>query len=518
MFFDAYKIANEMPEQMDVCIVGAGVAGLVVARRLARTGLNVWLLESGGQKANPDAQALNQGQSNLADYPFMTSRARVFGGTSSLWNGACVPLDPEDFEHRNWIKNSGWPIKAQDIDAYLNEAREDFGIASTDAFQANLNRTPFGQGDLSAKAVAYSAPLNLGARYHDFVARSKTVHCLLNATVTELFPSSSGTQIDSLQFSTPGKPARSITPRMVVLASGGIENARLLLSSNSVLPEGVGNAHDVVGRYHMEHPIRTVGVLPVGNRGPELVDFTNTSQVGGVEVQGTFGLSNAVRRREHLMDLHIRCYRYSRFEDEAPVIAGKRAALGRKSSDTKGGSKDWLAALRPVSLRYLTWHTKNKLWRNARYDHLRFMAFLEQEPEAENRILLSNERDAFGCQLPNLIFRESNYMRDSATRSMDLMANALATAGLSGLRHGDEALSHLQDYDDYGLHQMGSTRMASDPRLGVVDRECRVHGVSNLFVCGSSVFPTGGAANPTWTIAALSLRTADALRDKICYS
>lgn len=214
-----------------------------------------------------------------------------------------------------------------------------------------------------------------------------------------------------------------------------------------------------------------------------------------------------------MLDLHLRCYRYSLLEDLKPIVEGKRAAV-----DTAGRMRSAMGALRPVTLKYLAWHGSNKLWRKAHFDHIRLMAFVEQEPDLENRITLGNCRDTFGQRLPFLRYSESWLMRESVKRSMCVLGDALAAAGFPGLRHGEDALSHLKGYNAYGLHQMGSTRMANDPRFGVVDKDCRVHGMANLFVTGSSVFPTGGAANPTWTIAALSLRLADELRDQICYT
>ena len=136
-------------------------------------------------------------------------------------------------------------------------------------------------------------------------------------------------------------------------------------------------------------------------------------------------------------------------------------------------------------------------------------AFVEQEPLAENRITLSHELDGLGSPLPYLKLRESARMYEGIQRSMSAIGRALRTAGYPGLRYDEQTLAHLDQYNDYGLHHMGSTRMASNPRFGVVDKHCCVFGMNNLFVAGSSVFATGGAANPTWTIAALALRIAD---------
>ncbi|MEM9433951.1 MAG: GMC family oxidoreductase [Pseudomonadota bacterium] len=501
---------DDVPKDPDICVIGAGVAGLVFARKLADTGLNILLVESGDRTQSQKAQSLNAGRSNLTDYPFAASRARVFGGTSTRWYGACVQLDPTDFETRSWMPSSGWPLKASDLASYVEDARADFGLGPEAG--ANLNRPPFEHPDLQAKTVGFSAPLDLGQRYEALIAKSTTVHCMLNGTVTNLVPDSEGKRITSIWIAVEGKSAQEFAPGIVVLACGGIENARLLLASNSVHPKGVGNGRDVVGRYHMEHPIRTVGVLPIGNQAASMRVFTDQTQSTSGKLQGTFGLSAEARAREGLMDLHLRCYRYSLFEDEEPIIEGKRALF--EAATVTERLRRVASSTRPVTLRYLSWHTRNKIIRRARFTHLRLMAFVEQEPDPDNRLTLSRDKDAFGSPLPYLEYTESAEMTESVRRSMETMATALSEVGFPGLRHDEASLAHLKIYDDYGLHPMGGTRMSENPRYGVVDKDCRVHEFANLFVAGSSVFPTGGAANPTWTIAALALRLAETIHTK----
>ena len=517
MFIDARSVTTGIPAQIDVCVIGAGVAGLVLARGLQDCGLSVWIFESGGHRPHRRAQALNAGRSNLPDYPFETSRARVFGGTSTRWTGACVRLDHSDLEYRTWLSHSGWPIGHAELEPYYMLTQDDFGISKVDSFEEELKQSPFNAGDLTAKAVAFGTPLDLGARYREMIARSKNLNCCLNATAIELFPDASGNCVNRISFRTYPGDVFQVKPRAVVLACGGIENARLLLASNSIHGRGLGNAHDIVGRYHMEHPIRSVGILPLGERAIDALPFTDRERRGSASFQGTFGLSSEARSRERLLDLHVRAYRYNMLEATDPVISGKRAVMGLfdKKRSYQNIVRDTIAAARPASIRYLAWHLRNKLSRNARFDHLRLTAFVEQEPDPENRITLSTDRDSHGRPLPHLSYRESETMTASIANTMRVMADALRARGFGNLRFGESELAHLMHYNQYGLHQMGSTRMSDDPRRGVVDRDCRVHGFSNLFIAGSSVFPTGGAANPTWTIAALALRLSRHLKERM---
>lgn len=496
----------------DICIVGAGVAGITLALRLRGKGLRILLLESGDHSHGAAAQDLNDGLSNDPDYPFTGSRSRGFGGTSRLWYGACIPLDPADFTPRDWLAQSGWPLAAADLAPHYRATRAIFGLPDLDHAEADLRDTAFHGDGLEAKVVAISAPTDLGRRYWPDLSRDPDILCRLDATVTALHLAPCGTRIGHLDVRSATGERLRVAAGEVILACGGIENARLLLASNAETPEGIGNRHDVVGRYHMEHPMRGVGVLPVGDRGRGLLGFVERGWAGGVDVLGTFGLSREMRDRHGLLDMHLRVYRFHPAEATAPVIAGKRAAQRLRGPDgwRHAGTMIRSALARGVP-HYLAWHLAGKLSPRTPFHHVRFTAFLEQEPQAENRITLSDTRDRFGCPLPHLFWRESDFMADSHARSLALLAGIFAARGFGRLGHGKEETAFLSVYDKHGLHQMGSTRMHTDPRFGVVDRDCRVHGLQNLHIAGSSVFPTGGAANPTWTIAALANRLADTL-------
>lgn len=503
--------------QADVCVVGAGVAGLALALRLSERNLRVLLLESGDLRHGADAQVLNDGVSEDGDYPFRASRSRGFGGTSRLWYGACIELDPCDFGRRAWLPFSGWPIAAGDVGPYYEATRPLFSIPELATAAREIEATPFHGGGLEAKVVAHSNPRDLGRRFWPRIAASSNVECRFDATVTHLHHSKDGRRLDRLVARSRAGETMSVVAEHFVLACGGIENARLLLASPGAEGRGVGNRRDTVGRYHMEHPMRACGFLPVGAKSRALVPFTDRETAGGIDVIGTFGLSREIRERHGLLDMHLRVFRFHALETRPSVIAGK-AAMRRIA---RGGTGRMQAAARllrsaaaPAAMRYLAWHAAGKLSRRAPFDHVRFTAFLEQEPDPENRITLDGRRDRFGVPLPRLSWRESDFMRQSHRRSLDLLARAFLDNGLGRFVHDQARTDFLSHYDQYGLHQMGSTRMSDDPRSGVVDGNCRVHGMTNLFMAGSSVFPTGGAANPTWTIAALAFRLGDHISDR----
>lgn len=512
MFLDGRALDENHMLDADLCIIGTGAAGLSLVHGLAGRGLRIVLLESGGRAGDPAPDGLNAGTSNLADYPFQSSRARAFGGTTTRWTGACIPLDELDLAPRPWLAHSGWPIGPADLAPLYERATAVFGLprALPDPAPGGV----FGSGQLAQKTVLFSSPLDLGERFRQLVQDSPDIHCVLHATVAELATNEDGQSVKQARlFLASGKRA-TVAARFFVLAAGGIENARLLLNSHDRHGAGLGNRYDVVGRYHMEHPIRSLGTLALQTDRAGALPFTNRQPFGATTGEQTFGLSAAARDRERLLDMHIRLYRYAPVEAHPAVLAGKALAL----APSLGGAARYLAQHGrhlPFTLGpYLGWHALNKAWKHAPFGHVRLTAFLEQEPDPDNRITLSSVRDRFGLPLPHLHLRESAMMQDSIARSLQIMERDLAERGVGRLAFGLAEVAHLAHYGKYGYHHMGSTRMSETPRSGVVDRNLCVHGVHNLFISGSSVFCTGGAANPTFTIAALSLRLADHLLER----
>lgn len=511
MFIHATDLSQSGLAQADVCIVGAGAAGLSMAQRLAGSGLSIVLLESGGLVKTPDpaADGLNAGTSSLEDYPFQASRARGFGGTTSLWTGACVRLEADDFEPRDWVPYSGWPIRICDIEPYYREAEPLFGMVDPTGHLPRIQDAPLHGGGLMAGFAQLTQMPHFGVNHQALVAGAKDVTCILGATVTGFSMSGGGQHIDGVTITDTGGASHEVQARATVLATGGIEAPRLLLLAAPELHAAMGRSADAIGRYHMEHPIRSLGVIKVPDARNAVLGFTDVTPTDGADLQGMFGLSEDVRRKERLLNLHFRAYRFHALEDDAAIVRLKRV--------TSGGDRNLWSILRQFdpravakSVRYGAWHLLNKSFRQAQFDHVRLLALVEQEPDPANRITLSQQRDRFGLPLPHLELTESARMKDSVARTLDAMGRALDERGLRDHRLGEAP--HLSHYGGYGLHHMGGTRMSDDPAQGVVDANCCVHGMANLYIASSSVFTTGGAANPTLTIAALALRLSDHLK------
>ena len=511
MLIDGRQIAKGTTLKTDVCIVGTGAAGLTLAQELDRASFSVLLLESGGLTSESTVQSLADGTTEKDPYPFMESRSRQFGGTTTRWSGVCIPLDASDFQYRSWLPYSGWSFDLSHLQPYYQRARTIFGLPPSDY---PIEKTsPFCQQPLETKQMQFSNPLDLGSKYREQITRSQNITLITYSNVTELIPDATEKTIVKLKIKGFKEHEFSVEPKTVILATGGIENARLLLASNSHNPKGLGNNRDLVGRFFMEHYLKTGGVFSLKQQRQNALFFTDGNLLDRTHIQGTLGLTDELRMQKQLLNIYLRFYRYSILEDAQAVIAAKQlpAALTQEKDLKKVGSlaqkivKDNLTTLP----RYISWHFWNKLSKKARFDYVRVQGWIEQEPDPENRVTLSKEKDYLGQPKAHLTLRFSDRVWHSVEQSLEQFDLALQQQGFGSLEYNSDRIKHLTSYDKIGLHHMGTTRMHDDPNQGVVDANCKVHDLANLYIAGSSVFPTGGAANPTFTIAALSLRLAD---------
>ena len=519
MIVDAFKFGSALPAEFDLCIVGAGAAGLSIAWKLRESGLKITVLESGGTDKAPNApddaaSALNAGLSNFDDYPFQSSRARGVGGTTALWTGACVPLNSEDFEKRDWVPNSGWPIRYEDLAPYYTDAAPLFDLVDTSPYSHHVKRSPFHGGDLESKYVQIMQDRHFAKRHADWMTRSKAVVVVTGATAAGFLMTDGEKAVRGVRFCSPDGTGHVIKAKATVLACGGIEVPRLLLNAQPDIFAALGPAMDNVGRYHMEHPIKSLGIVKIPDARNHVTAFTNHKPTGGAALQGIFSLSPETRAKARLLNIQFHAYRYHALEADPAIMAIKKLANVRASSHTGLTS---IAGPRQLAraTRYVGWHFWNKASKNARFDHVRLQGFVEQEPDPNNRVTLSEKTDCFGHRLPHLFFTESDRLKDSISRTLEITAQSLTHRGYPEVSVEESDLRHLEHYGGYGLHHMGGTRMSDDPASGVVDKNCKVHGLSGLYVASSSVFPTGGAANPTLTICALALRLSEHLANAL---
>jgi choline dehydrogenase-like flavoprotein len=522
--------AVEAPEAVtaDVAIVGSGAAGQAAARRLLALGHSVLLLESGGLDHDDASADFNRGEIVGQPYhPLEHSRLRFFGGTTAIWGGRVAEYDAIDFERREWVPHSGWPFGPEDIRSYLTEARAQLGVDSVDA--GRLPRPPLLQR-LSTEELAVRW-WSFDPRFDRFtidragdLERDPRCTLLVHATVREVMLADDKGSVERLDVRTPSGRTIDVRARHYLLAAGGIENPRILLASNSVVPHGVGNAYDLVGRFFMEHPHARGGKV-VGKAEWKWLSAFAKRKVNGVEVSPAITPAEALQRREGLLNSALTIA--VRQPEGGSYPLPKRAYLHVKhrTAPTRTGRSLWRATKHLVR-NYTGLTGPLHPWMMKRLTGLDLAIVIrgEQAPNPDSRVMLSGERDAIGMPRVALDWRLSDIDVDSVKGLVSALDRESRRLGLgsvepaSWLGNGDKHWVNddlVSAHPIGGFHHMGTTRMASDPRRGVTDGWGRVHGLANLHIAGSSLFPTAGWANPTLMILALAIRTADRIAEEL---
>ncbi len=540
----AERAPPDLPEY-DVCIVGTGPAGATLARELAGGHLRVCVLESGRRRATPRGDALRATESagiHVKDW----SRERVLGGASTTWAGLSSPLDPIDMAPRPWIGSPGWPIARAEMLALYGEAARRYRFPSAEAFGTG------GFGVLRARGAAQPAWKQLEekvflacAEPQDFGAESEAawsasnVDLLLDATVVRIESDAAAGRATAraVRVRTSAGLELAIRARAFVLATGGIENARLLLVSRDACPAGLGNEHAQVGLGFMNHPKNYFGILRLARPVDSLPYFFGALHQG---FAGYAGLRLSEDRQRELGLLNS----YARFEPLFPwsdddgveslvtLVKRSKGLYSRWKAGQRGKTvelRDWsetgddserqnarhgkLSAvplvgnvvLHAPSVAQYAWFRLGK--RKPVVKRVRLRHFLEMQPSSDNKVELSSALDANGVPIPRVRHACNELDRRSLVELWRTLRAELAANGLGELE-GDLAHADPWPIDQDASHHMGSTRMGADARTSVVDADLRVHGARNVWIAGASVFPTSGCANPTMTIVALSIRLA----------
>jgi choline dehydrogenase-like flavoprotein len=523
--------ANEVPcngvLDSDICIIGGGPAGISLAREFDGQPFRVILLEAGKLKRDRAGQALYKGDNIGLHYEHLDqARSRYFGGSSNCWGGFCRPLDPQDFEVRDWVPNSGWPVRRSELMPYYQRAHALLQLGpfeySPDIWQEWIGRADAQMlplpGDRAENLICQiSPPTRFGRHYRSDLAQSQNVTTYLNASVTEMVTPGNGASVTSVRVRTLAGVSFDVTARKYILATGGIETPRLLLASTRHQAAGIGNAYDLVGRYFMDHPRLRSGTIQFSNAYAHstIYDLHATLPGGvtakGVKVAGYFGLTAETQRAERLSN--TRCYTVSRFVGDDPAtytaVSHLRQALHGAGSLFERSRPELLNILKQLPrVAVLAAGLKARLPFLSRGFSLE--TIVEPTPLPDSRVTLGYERDCLGVPRVKVEWRLGELEKRTLRRTQEILAEDLGRVGAASV--SVEALGDEEPWPDTlrgCWHHMGTTRMADDPRRGVVDAQCRVHGVENLFIAGSSVFPTCGSDMPTITIVALALRLAD---------
>jgi choline dehydrogenase-like flavoprotein len=543
MILDANNLPDDGTLRADICIVGAGAAGISMALQFLGSGIEVLLLESGAFALEPDTQALYVGavaEERLHSPPDLY-RERRFGGTTTIWGGRCMPFDPIDFETRDYVPRSGWPLTRAALLPYYPPANRlceagDFSYTAAATFRDGGRPMieGFDSGYFSSDTLErFSCPTDFGARYGHRLRAARNITVVMHANVTAIRLQAGGERVASLEVrSLRGKQLQARASHFV-LATGGLEVPRLLLASRDVQANGIGNLHDVVGRYYMCHLAGTIGALkfltPPGtvHHGYEISEegiYCRRRLALRPEAQRAQRLGNFVARLHHprITDPAHRSSVLSLLYLSKPFIPYEYSK--RLHGDEHANLRTWLQHLGnvvrdPLDAVAFAWH----MLRDRKLAARKFPSIIvtpkanlysidfhaEQQPNAASRVMLDSAHDALGMPRLRIDWRYVAGDLDTVQRAIALLAAEFARTGVGRLDYEPDTVeAEMTRYGAYPGHHIGTARMGSDPRDSVVDANCRVHGVDNLFVASAAIFPTSSQANPTLTVVAMSLRLA----------
>lgn len=534
MFIDTRQLQEGTVIRSSVCVIGGGVAGITLARELARMGYESCLLESGGFGPDKGTRDLYRGENVGLPYEFADgNRLRYLGGNSNGWGGWSGQWDPWDFEKRAWVPNSGWPFGREELEKFSERTHEilQLGPPNFDpqywvqaAGKRKVQRIPLTTGNVREVVAQFSPPTRFGKVYRNDLERANSVRVLLHANATNLEVESGGSAVSSVEVKTLTGRTIHVEAQIFVLATGGIENARLLLASNSVYPAGIGNGNDLVGRFFMDNPRHASATVRFTDKkwsNNHLYDITlhgrkrSIVTAHGTRFAGQFALEEPVLREEGLLNGRV-------WFTSIPIgegSAAKRALLRRKQALLRKGRPEWsfrsdIATILAHPKDSLGYGLSRVVKAQQLMTGVQMEMVLEQAPDPSSRVTLSSMKDVLGMNRVKVDWRLGDLEMRTFNRTFELVAAELSHSGAAEVVL-DQPLQEWPPDLEGTWHHMGTTRMHDSPKHGVVDQNCRVHGMANLFIAGSSVFPTAGPNYPTREIVALTVRLAEHLRSEL---
>jgi choline dehydrogenase-like flavoprotein len=533
-----------------VCVVGGGPAGITLALELASKGIDIIILEAGGLKQKQTSLRDLDGEVVSTDsHATLTQcRSRQLGGTSAQWVGRCLPMDEIDFQARDYVSYSGWPIQFSEISRHYPKASEycqigryDYNVESAlPDPEKSIVRGLTNGAVTSNRIERWSLPVRFGKLYRSALSKNKHIHVLLNTTCTGIDLNPKNRTTDSLNVSAAPGHNFHVNAQIYVLAGGGLESTRLLLASNQVDRDGIGNHSGHLGKYYMGHLFGSVAEI-IFSGDPRQTNYGFIRDAQGVYCRHRMQIAADIQRK---MSIQNTAFWLSNLPPanplhqsgtlsaaylalQIPVLRDRLAPVVIQEMFCRDARIDTILPHVKNILRDLpqtSCHSMEYLYRSLfsrrkmpalfvynsgnRYQ-LQYHA--EHSPNRNSRVTLCDKRDRFGLPQLRVDLRYTHQDIESVVRAHKVLVQELE--GKQKLAHirfnsGDTHL-HIAKQAKDGYHQIGTTRMSSHEDLGVVDSQCRVHSVQNLYVCSSSVFPTSGQANPTLTIVALAVRLAN---------
>ena len=518
MILDFQDFPSKSQIECDICIVGAGAAGIALALALVETSLDIVLLESGGRFAESDTQALYDSEVvGLTHLGIHEGRHRIMGGSTVYWSGQSLPLDPIDFERRDWVPFSGWPLSRQDLDPFYRQAEavmhlDNYEYAQ-DAWQRlGLNPPRFEPNKIGTLVSKYTYKSNFFETYRKRLQQSPRLRVLQHANAVQLVPNPAGNKIEEVQIRTLTGKTGTVRAATTIVCCGGIESARLLLASNQVCPTGLGNQHDLVGRFFQDH-LDCYSAEIVTKNPHQLQRLYSWHRRRDAYYYPKIPLSADVQRGKQTLNA-IGDLFFQPSQDDGLLVL---LSLLGKSSTEIARTAQLKALIRDLPGLAFNAYQYCVLRHNPVFQRSRILlrCHSEQSPNPTSRVTLSAEKDALGMPKAQLDWQLTDSCRETIHEFTKVVAGEFSRLGLGEVNIFDWVSKADEQWteniwDTY--HHMGTTRMADNPKTGVVDRNCQVYGVEGLYVVSSSVFPTSGSSNPTLTILALAMRLAERIK------
>ncbi|MBE9228704.1 GMC family oxidoreductase [Phormidium sp. LEGE 05292] len=557
MFIDAETLEDKSIFNSDIAVVGAGPAGIVTALELAKSGYEVALIESGRLDFSEAIQKL--GEASYYDpkvhAPMTECTRRQVGGTSIIWGGRCLPYDPVDFDKRDYIPYSSWPVTYEELEPYFQKACDYFFCGKAEFDINNISTIKQksivpglpDEETMTSTLERWSLPTNFGKEYHQELKQYERIKLLYGLTCTEIETNDSGNQVEVIQAKTLGGKTIRIKAEKFILAGGALNSTRLLLASDKKHPGGIGNHSGLLGRFYMGHLSGDIATVRFTTPPQETV-FGFDRDSDNIYLRRRFSFTREFLHEKQLTNI-VAWLGSPKFNEPshgngilslaylaltAPVLGNYLTSTAIKNSLVGKDKAIYQAHLMNVlkdfgklvsfipNFAYGRFVAKRKIpalfvYSAANEYPLHYHS--EQIPNFDSTVSLSNDTDELGMRRLNIDLRCTPQDIDSVVRAHQYWDEHLRKHGCGYLKYlTDDPEASVWEQAGDGFHQVGTTRMSENPSDGVVGKNCNIHGVDNLFVASSSNFVTSGQANSTFMIVVFALKLVDHLKANLSSS
>lgn len=524
MIIDANTLSESTKHVYDYCILGGGVAGITLANELLASGKRVCIVEGGDETFTMDSQNLYSPAVQPTEYEDPTyDRLRFLGGSSNHWENSTSEFHPSDFKTKDWIAHSGWPISFDDVKPFYSRAALYCGTGSDGYNTAHWSKH-FGKTDIFESSQKINAnivkaaipPVHFFSKYGMPLKESQNVTIFKNANLVDLNFNAQTLTVESIDFSNYSDVKHTVAADTFILCLGGIENARYMLIFNEKYKDALGNKSKNVGHYFMDHPVlRAAKLYP--KKKDDFALFTMREHIDERFINGFIEMNESTLSQEEISNIRVPLFEKSNFIISEGIesfhVLG--SAIEQEAIPDYFG-QHMMNVLGDIDM--VAEAVSRKTFSNKLFDYADdfggydLAIMIEQTPKYDNKVFLSDKVDKLGLKKIKIDWTLHDDDINRMWKALDVMAKEIGRLNVGRLKVMKEYEERLRrEKLFFSHHHMGTTRMADSVQSGVVDRNLKVFNTSNLYIAGSSVFPTGSHVPPTLTITALTIKLAEHL-------